>query len=83
MLSTYLEQEEAATVMFTLADQDKAWDFALKRERAEGEITGAVKLYRDEMGLSPAVIAERLTARFALTREEAEKYVDEVLGVTV
>ena len=48
---------------------------------AKGEIIGAIKLYRDEMHLMPVEITEKIMERFCLEREEAEKYVAEVLGL--
>lgn len=48
---------------------------------ARGEIIGAIKLYRDEMHLTPVEITGKIMARFSLEKEEAEKYVAEVLGL--
>ena len=48
---------------------------------AKGEIIGAIKLYRDEMHLMPVEITGKIMARFSLQKEEAEKYVAEVLGL--
>ena len=48
---------------------------------AKGEIIGAIKLYRDEMHLMPVEITGKIMGRFCLEREEAEKYVAEVLGL--
>ena len=48
ILKDYLSQEEAATVMFTFADQEKEFSRALRLERqegiAEGEATGENKI---------------------------------------
>ena len=48
---------------------------------AKGEIIGAIKLYRDEMHLMPVEITGKIMERFCLEREEAEKYIAEVLGL--
>ena len=48
---------------------------------AKGEIIGTIKLYADEMHLMPAEITEKIMARFSLEKEDAEKYVAEVLGL--
>ena len=40
MLKEYLEREEAAAVMFTVADQVDAMNEALSTERAEGRAEG-------------------------------------------
>ena len=48
---------------------------------ARGEVKGAIKLYRDEMHLMPAEITQKIMARFDLKRDEAEKYVEETLGL--
>ena len=48
---------------------------------ARGEVKGAIKLYRDEMHLMPAEITKKIMARFDLKRDEAEKYVEETLGL--
>jgi hypothetical protein len=48
---------------------------------AKGEIIGTIKLYTDEMHLMPGEITEKIMARFSLEKEDAEKYVAEVLGL--
>ena len=40
--------------------------------RREGLIQGSIQVFRDEMGLKDASIAEKIMNRFRLTREEAE-----------
>ena len=51
VLKDYLEQEEAATIMFTIADQEKAFQFALEEERQEGIKEGLErgKMERDQI----------------------------------
>ena len=95
VLKAYLEQEEAAAVMFTLADQDKAQELMVKEERkaaweggkAEGRVEGAIleaiRLYRDELELPVPAIIEKVKARFSLSQEDVEKYMDEVFGSVV
>ena len=51
------------------------------RGEARGEVKGAIKLYRDEMHLMPAEITQKIMARFGLRLDEAEKYVEETLGL--
>ena len=48
---------------------------------AKGEIIGTIKLYHDEMPLMPSEITGKIMDRFSLQKEEAEKYVAEVLGL--
>ena len=85
ILKQYLEEEEAAAVMYTFADQEKEFNKALRNERrrgeARGEIKGAIRLYHEEMHLQPKAIIEKIITRFNLPREEAEKYVEETLGL--
>ncbi len=50
--------------------------------RAEGEIIGAIKLYNDELGLSPEEIVSRIAVRFSLEKNVAEKYVGETLHLS-
>ena len=50
--------------------------------RAEGEIIGAIKLYNDELGLSPEEIVSRITVRFSLEKNVAERYVGETLHLS-
>jgi len=45
-----------------------------------GEVKGAVRLWRDEMGLGPDEIASRAMKRFGLDGETARAYVEEVLA---
>ena len=51
------------------------------RGKAIGEIIGAIRLYHDEMNLMPAEIIKKIMVRFNLKRAEAEKYVEETLGL--
>ena len=48
---------------------------------AKGEIIGAIKLYSDEMHLTPVEITGKIMKRFCLEREAAVKYIAEVLGL--
>jgi hypothetical protein len=85
VLTSYLEQEEEAAVMFTFADQEQEFNRALRKEREygelAGEIRGTIKLYDDEMGMSPSEIIPRIMDRFSLTRESAEQYVESTLNL--
>ena len=54
----------------------------LAEGKAEGEIIGAIKLYRDELGLVPEEIVSRIAARFSLREDTAEKYVEETLRLS-
>ena len=58
-------------------------DFETAEARGEirGEIKGAIRLYRDEMNLTPKEIIDRIMKRYSLDRENAEKYVEETLGL--
>ena len=75
--------------MYTFADQEKEFNKALRNERrrgeargeARGEIKGVIRLYHEEMHLQPKVIIEKIMTRFNLPREDAEKYVEETLGL--
>ena len=48
---------------------------------AIGEIKGTIKIYHEEMNLSPQEIVNKIRSRFSLERSEAEKYVEETLGL--
>jgi len=50
--------------------------------RAEGEIIGAIKLYNDELGLSPEEIVSKIAVRFSLEKNVAERYVGETLHLS-
>ena len=45
-----------------------------KEGREEGLIQGSIQVFRNEMGLDDASIAEKIMKRFKLTRKEAEAY---------
>ena len=45
-----------------------------------GAIKEAIRIYHDEMNLSPIEIEKKIMARFTLEQSEAEKYVVETLG---
>ena len=92
-LTAYLEREEAATVMYTFMDQEKAFMMTLDDVREEGRAEGreegreegaiqeAVKLYNEEMGLSPLQIMKKIMDRFDLGEDDAKSYVEDTLGV--
>ena len=46
-----------------------------------GAIKEAVKLYNDEMGLSPVDIVSKIITRFSLDKDEAETYVKNTLSI--
>ena len=60
----------------------------LDRVEARGEARGArkgieeaIKIYHDEMNLPPADIIKKIMTRFSLEQSEAEKYIEETLGL--
>ncbi len=54
---------------------DKAQRQGRREGRREGVISGAVTIYRDEMGLDDQSIIGRIVSRFNLTQEQARAYV--------
>ena len=95
--SAYLEREEAATVMYTFMDQEKAFMMTLDdvreegREeglevgraegREEGAIQEAVRLYNEILALTPIQIMRKIMDRFDLSEDDAKSYVENTLGV--
>ena len=79
--SAYLERVEAAIVMYTFMDQEKAFMMTLDDVREEDAIQEAVKLYNEEMGLSPLQIMKKIMDRFDLNEDDAKSYVEDTLGV--
>ena len=53
----------------------------LDRVEAIGEIKGAIRIYREEMNLSPSEIVKKVVSKFALDEEEAWEYVKAAMGV--
>ena len=53
----------------------------LDRVEAIGEIKGAIRIYREEMNLSPSEIVEKVVSKFALDEAEAWEYVKAAMGV--
>ena len=80
-LTAYLEREEAATVMYTFMDQEKALMMTLDDVREEGAIQEAVRLYNEELGLTPLQIMKKIMDRFGLSEDDAKSYVEKTLGV--
>ena len=74
VLNDYLAEEEAATVMYAFADQEREFSKALRKERSEGKILGFVDALRDD-GKSNQDIVDRLMTKYSLTQEQAEGYV--------
>ena len=58
-------------------------DFEAVEARAEktGEIKGAIKLYYEEIGLTPQEIIIRIMKRFSLDEETSREYVENTLGL--
>ena len=79
----YLKEREKEVInnMIMLFDQEYAVEQFGKSQRAEGAIIEAIKLYHDEMHLSPAEIVTKIMARFNLSKTVAEKYVEETLDL--
>ena len=51
------------------------------RGEARGEIKGAIRIYHEEMNLLPSEIIKKIMVRFGLEEADAEKYVEETLGL--
>ena len=51
------------------------------RGEARGEIRGTIKVYHDELKLSPADIIKKIMIRFSLDEKTAANYVTETLGL--
>ena len=47
----------------------------------KGEIKGAIRIYREEMNLSPSEIVRKLVTKFSLDEKEAWEYVNTVMSV--
>ena len=47
----------------------------------KGEIKGAIRIYREEMNLSPAEIVRKLVTKFTLDEKEAWEYVNTAMDV--
>ena len=47
----------------------------------KGEIKGFIKLYNAELKLTPTVIVSKIMKHFDLSKEEADNYVKETLGL--
>ena len=81
VLTGYLKEreKEVIDIMITLFDQEYAveqYGRSQKAEgKAEGNIEGAVSVYRDEMGLDNETIINKIMRRFTLSREDAKSYV--------
>lgn len=62
-------------------DMCEVLDRVEARGEIRGEIKGVIKLYHDEMNLLPSEIVDKIILRFSLGKNEAEKYVEETLGL--
>ena len=69
VLTAYLSEEEAATVMFTFADQEREWKRALLREREDGENRGEKR--GEERGFFNALVT--LVQKHLLPVKDAAK----------
>ena len=66
-------------------EMKEEFEIAEARGEAKGEARGkiieAIKIYYEEMSLMPSEIIAKIMSRFSLDKEDAEKYVEEVLGL--
>ena len=62
-------------------EMKEEFDLVEARGEAKGEIIGAIRIYYEEMNLMPSEIIGKIMARFGLVQEEAEKYMEEALGL--
>ena len=67
--------------MYTFMDQEKAFMMTLDDVREEGAIQEAVKLYNEELGLTPLQIMRKIMDRFGLSEDDAKSYVENTLGM--
>ncbi len=67
-------EESVFTIMF---------DEAEARGEARGAIKEAIKIYHDDLHLSPMMVLQKIIYRFSLQETDARKYVEETLGVTL
>ena len=91
VLKEYLERqwEEVINMYMTLFDDEtitRNHEASLERKAEargieKGEIRGAIRIYNDELGLTPTQIIQKIMDRFDLEKEEAEKYVEETLDL--
>ena len=61
MLNDYLAREEAAAIMFTIADQAEAMKEALEMERAEGKAEGKAEGLAEGEGRMAALMKKLLS----------------------
>ena len=79
VLKDYLEREEAAVVMFTFADQERATRLTMEEERREGEKKGAAtQMESDAKGMYAEGIAPEVIARIQKTTVDVVK---KILGL--
>ena len=85
---TFMDQEKA--FMMTLDDvreegREEGLEVGRKEGREEGREEGAiqeaVRLYNEEMGLTPLQIMRKIMDRFDLSEDDAKSYVENTLGV--
>ena len=69
MFTTYLEDVEA-----------RAEKRGIRIGEKRGEIKGAVRIYRTEMGLKPNEIMPKIMSQFNISEKAARKYVKNTIG---
>ena len=75
--------------MITLFDQEYAVEAYARKKMKAGEARGeargaikeAIKIYHDDLHLSPMMVLQKIIYRFSLPETDARKYVEETLGV--
>ena len=60
---------------------DRVEAIGMEKGEKKGEIKGAIRIYREEMNLSPAEIVRKLVTKFTLDEKEAWEYVNTAMDV--
>ena len=77
----YLNSEDGLTTKGDIRTMDDFLNRVAARNKAIGAINEAIRIYHDEMNLLPSDIVKKIMVRFSLEQSEAEKYVEEALGL--
>ena len=94
LLKPLLTDNRAEVKRMCITEYDEEKHMRMEREehekigREEGikegikvGVTEAAKIYRDELGLTPSEIIEKIRSRFNLPQDVTERYVAEALGL--
>jgi len=85
LMNAITNSDRFSTIPKIVKERGEGSVFTIMFDEAEarGAIKEAIKIYHDDLHLSPMMVLQKIIYRFSLQETDARKYVEETLGVTL